>query len=71
MVSKAVMQTIIAVLTMTSIIAVNTMPLSPIGPIFGLLSQPFWFWESWRNKQWGFFLTSIVVTISWCWGLAR
>ena len=33
--------------------------------IFGLLSQPFWFYSMYVSDQWGVFLLSFVYTISW------
>jgi hypothetical protein len=34
-------------------------------PVFGLLSQPFWFYTSWVHDQWGIFFLSVLYT--WCW----
>ena len=34
-------------------------------PIFGLLSQPFWFYSSYQAGQWGVFGLSVIYT--WCW----
>jgi len=33
--------------------------------IFGLLSQPFWFYTTLINEQWGIFILSIFYTYSW------
>jgi len=35
------------------------------GYIFGLLSQPFWLYSSFLNRQWGIFFLSIWYTFSW------
>lgn len=39
------------------------------GFVVGLLSQPFWFYTTWQNQQWGAFLTAIVFTVSWMNGI--
>lgn len=41
------------------------------GPICGLLSEPFWFWSSWQNEQWGIFLLSVVYTVMWTYAVFR
>jgi hypothetical protein len=33
--------------------------------IFGLLSQPFWFYSAWKAQQWGIFGISFFYTWSW------
>jgi len=38
-------------------------------PLFGLLSQPFWFYTAWINQQWGVFLLSVVYTVCWLRGV--
>ena len=39
------------------------------GYIMGMLSQPFWLIESFKNEQWGFFILSIWYTYSWGQGI--
>jgi hypothetical protein len=33
--------------------------------IFGLISQPFWFYSAIETNQWGIFLLSIIYTVVW------
>jgi hypothetical protein len=33
--------------------------------IFGLISQPFWFYSAIETNQWGIFLLSIIYTAVW------
>jgi hypothetical protein len=37
--------------------------------IFGLCSQPFWFYATWQAEQWGIFVLSILYTVSWLRGI--
>lgn len=39
------------------------------GFVFGLASQPFWFYTSYTNEQWGIFLLSFVYLGSWIYGI--
>lgn len=39
------------------------------GFVVGLISQPFWFITSLAHKQWGIFITSIIFTINWIYGI--
>jgi hypothetical protein len=39
------------------------------GFVVGLVSQPFWLWTSYVNKQWGVFLVSIIYVFSWAYGI--
>jgi hypothetical protein len=39
------------------------------GFICGLVSQPFWFYTTWKHWQWGAFLLSCWYTGSWINGL--
>lgn len=39
------------------------------GFVFGLASQPFWFYTSYINEQWGIFLLSFVYLGSWIYGI--
>lgn len=45
--------------------------LSAYAPILGLLSQPFWFYETYHKKQWGMFILSIFITYSWILGVIK
>lgn len=35
------------------------------GFVCGLLSQPFWFYTTWKAGQWGIFAMSFVYAYSW------
>ena len=37
-------------------------------PVFGLLSQPFWFYATWRAEQWGVFVLSLLYAAAWAHG---
>jgi hypothetical protein len=37
--------------------------------IFGLCSQPFWFYSAIESGQWGVFLLSSIYTFSWIRGI--
>ncbi len=39
------------------------------GYIIGLISQPFWFYNSYINEQWGILLMSCFYTYSWSQGV--
>ena len=39
------------------------------GYIFGLCSQPFWFWTSIVNEQYGIMILSLWYTYSWIQGI--
>lgn len=36
--------------------------------VFGLISQPFWFWASISTQQWGIFTLSLLYTAVWAKG---
>lgn len=36
--------------------------------VFGLLSQPFWFYMAWDAQQWGVFAMSFFYALSWARG---
>jgi hypothetical protein len=38
-------------------------------PVFGMLGQPFWFYASWKIKQWGIFAVSVLYALAWMKGL--
>jgi hypothetical protein len=40
-----------------------------LGFVLGLAAQPFWFWTTYENQQWGIFALSIAYTFSWANGL--
>ena len=37
--------------------------------LFGLVAQPFWFYTTYINEQWGMFAVTIACTYSWYLGL--
>ncbi|QBQ99226.1 hypothetical protein [Paraburkholderia pallida] len=37
---------------------------------FGLASQPFWFYATWKAHQYGIFVLSFLYTFSWLRGFA-
>ena len=39
------------------------------GFVLGLASQPFWFITAYIHEQWGVFLTAIIFTINWIYGI--
>jgi len=39
------------------------------GFVAGLLAQPFWFYTSYVNEQWGIFLASFAYAASWTYGV--
>lgn len=39
--------------------------------LFGLASQPFWFYATWKAQQWGIFALSFLYTYSWLRGFAN
>ena len=41
------------------------------GFIIGLVTQPFWFYTSFRHRQWGIFIASIFYTFGWAMGVYR
>ena len=43
----------------------NSNPLQRWGYIIGVLSQPFWIYSSYINRQWGILFLSIFYTYSW------
>lgn len=63
-------QIFIAILGVLSIELVNSSDerLQKYAPIFGLLSQPFWFYMAYNTNSWGVFILSILYTRAWCKG---
>ena len=41
------------------------------GFVIGLAMQPFWFYTSFRHRQWGIFLASIFYAFGWALGVYR
>ena len=39
--------------------------------LFGLASQPFWFWSAYAAEQWGIFALCVLYTVSWLRGLKQ
>lgn len=38
-------------------------------PVFGMASQPFWFYATYTAEQWGIFALCFVYTLCWARGL--
>ena len=63
-------QLLICISGVTSILLINLKnKYSKYAPILGLLSQPLWFYESYKAEQWGIFILSFGYTASWGLGL--
>lgn len=60
-------QLFIGIFGLTAIILVNarSAEFQKWGPIFGLLSQPFWFYSTFQAEQWGIFGLSFIYTFLW------
>jgi hypothetical protein len=41
------------------------------GFVIGLATQPFWFYTSFRHRQWGIFIASIFYAFGWATGVYR
>ena len=41
------------------------------GFVIGLATQPFWFYTSFRHRQWGIFIASIFYAVGWAIGVCR
>jgi len=41
------------------------------GFVIGLATQPFWFYTSFRHRQWGIFIASIFYAFGWAMGIYR
>ena len=52
-----------------AIMFVNVEGWAWLGPIMGILAQPFWFYESWLHKQWGIFLLTVWHLAAWVVGI--
>lgn len=62
-----IIQAILVILTMASGYFIARKNI--LGMIFALLSQPFWVYTSYKNKQWGILLLSIYYIIIYIYGL--
>lgn len=43
----------------------NNVKWKKYAPILGLVGQPFWFYTTYANEQWGIFILSFFYTYSW------
>lgn len=68
---EKVIQFFILVLSALAIVftQVESQDLNSLAPYIGLLAQPLWFYESYSKKQWGIFILTIFITISWSIGI--
>jgi hypothetical protein len=41
------------------------------GFVIGLATQPFWFYTSFRHRQWGIFIASVFYAFGWAMGVCR
>jgi hypothetical protein len=41
------------------------------GFVIGLVTQPFWFYTSFRHRQWGIFIANIFYAFGWAMGVYR
>lgn len=41
------------------------------GSLFGLISQPFWFYTAYQSQAWGIFFMTLIYTLSWGRGVWR
>jgi hypothetical protein len=41
------------------------------GFVIGLATQPFWFYTSFRHRQWGIFVASVFYAFGWAMGVYR
>lgn len=48
---------------------ISNQNLRKYAPIFGILGQPFWFYTSYVNGQWGIFVLTIFYAYAWSIGL--
>jgi len=62
-------QILLAALSLTAIACTQfDVELHKYAPLFGLMSQPFWLYSSYKSKLWGIFTTSVVFTFIWAYG---
>ena len=63
-------QLMIAVLSLASVALLTSKnKISRYGYVIGLLSQPFWLYETWSAGQVGMFVLSVVYTFMWIRGI--
>lgn len=62
-------QIMILILGAIAIYCTNSLKYKRIAPIFGLISQPFWLYETWYSDSMGIFLLSCFYTYSWSLGI--
>jgi len=64
-------QIAIVLFCMSSIFIVNDPRprVSRWGCLFGLMSEPFWFYTTYTHSQWGIFAASFVYAFSWARGV--
>jgi hypothetical protein len=39
--------------------------------LFGMASQPFWFYATWKAEQWGIFILCVMYAVCWAIGIYR
>lgn len=44
---------------------------NPWGFVIAFAIQPFWYYTSYRHKQWGLFYASVIYTFAWILGIYR
>lgn len=61
----------ISVFGVAAIFLVNVKPehIRRWGPVMGIISQPAWFYATWKAEQWGIFALSAFYAYSWCMGV--
>lgn len=64
-------QVLIFLLTSLAITFVNIKSVACFAPVFGVMVQPLWFYETFTKKQWGMFILSIYFTCMWIYGLVN
>lgn len=62
-------QIAILILSAAAIFLVGSPETILLGMGIGLAAQPFWFWETLRNRQWGMFLLSVFYTAAYARGI--
>lgn len=65
--SNIIIQIILSVLSLSSLFCITreSITVRKYAPIFGLLSQPFWIYATFKASQFGMFLLSFIYTIIW------
>lgn len=67
---QVISQTMIALLGVTAVALSQSSLLArrKWACVFGLMSQPFWFWTSYESQQWGIFALCFLYALSWAKG---